>query len=195
LGLEPVTEADNVRPATDGGGEQSASRTDPDALWHRFHKRLVILGMRRFGSRADAEDIAQEVLQRVTQALQEDRLREADALPGFVFQTAKHVCQQWFRKRGREHRALEGYGQDSGDVASETHPLTDLIDEERRSVVRRALQALGADDRHLIEQLYAYDTDPQELAQQLRITSGALRVRKHRALRQLSASLDEDVTD
>ena len=81
---------------------------DPDALWHRFHRRLVIVGMRRLGSRADAEDAAQETLQRVTRALNEKRLREVEALPGFVLQTAVHVCQQWLRKRGREHRALDG---------------------------------------------------------------------------------------
>jgi RNA polymerase sigma-70 factor (ECF subfamily) len=189
-----VTEVEDLRSDRDSG-DRSASRTDAAVLWDRFHTRLVILGMRRFGSRADAEDIAQEVLQRVAQALQENRLREPDALPGFVFQTAKHVCLQWLRKRGREQRALEGFGQDSGEATSAAQPLTDLIDEERRSVVRRALQALAADDRHLIEQLYAHDTDPRELAEQLRITPGALRVRKHRALKLLSASLGEDVTD
>jgi RNA polymerase sigma factor (sigma-70 family) len=189
----PVTEADERIPPADGGGEQ-AQQSDPDALWIRFHRRLVILGMRRLGSRADAEDIAQEALQRVTKALGENRLRDADALPGFVFQTARHVCLQMLRKRGREHRALEGIGRESEDTSS-AQPLTDLIDEERRVVVRQALKTLEPDDRQLLEQLYVLDVDPQELAQRLEITPGALRVRKHRILKRLSAALSDDVTD
>jgi RNA polymerase sigma-70 factor, ECF subfamily len=190
-----VTEADKLRPPLDGSSERLPDRRDPHALWNRFHRRLVIFGMRRLGSRSDAEDVAQEALQRVTQALGENRLREVDALPGFIFQTALHVCQQWLRKRGREDRALEGYGQSAADAYSPA-PLTDLIDEERRGVVRQALQSLPAEDRDLLEQLYALDTDPQELAQRLGITPGALRVRKHRILKRLSVALGgRDVTD
>ncbi len=74
------------------------------------------------------------------------------------------------------------------------HALTDLIDEERRRVVRLALQSLGLDDRELLEQIYARDADPEQLAAHLGISSGALRVRKHRALQRLSAALGEEVT-
>jgi RNA polymerase sigma-70 factor (ECF subfamily) len=193
-GTLPVTEADELRPPADGGDER-VQQSDAGALWHRFHRRLVILGMRRLGSRADAEDIAQEALQRVTKALGENRLRNADALPGFVFQTARHICQQILRKRGREHRALEGIGNDAEEPSSTAQPLTDLIDEERRVVVRQALRSLASEDRQLVEQLYVLDVDPQELAQRLGITPGALRVRKHRILKRLSAALSNDVTD
>lgn len=194
-----MTEPVNLdRPACGGerlSGSGEAGVGDPGVLWERFHRRLVILGMRRLGNRADAEDAAQETLHRVTKALGENRLRDIDALPGFVFQTARHVCQQWWRKQGRERRALEDYGRDPGDPCSAAQPLTDLIDEERRRAVRQAMQSLAAEDRQLLEQFYVLDTDPQELAQRLRITPGALRVRKHRVLKRLSAALGEDVTN
>jgi RNA polymerase sigma-70 factor (ECF subfamily) len=189
-----VTEEDYVRQPSDSEGDRAGEDLDRGALWSRFHARLLILGMRRLGSRADAEDMAQDALQRVTKALDEDRVRDPNALPAFVYQTAIHVCQQSLRKRYRERRALEGFARslDEGGVA---HALTDLIDEERRRVVRLALQALGRDDRELLEQLYARDADPDELAARLGISAGALRVRKHRALQRLSAALGEKVTE
>jgi RNA polymerase sigma-70 factor (ECF subfamily) len=187
-----VTEGDYVRQPYDseGGGSEAV---DSDALWRRFHARLLIMGMRRLGVRADAEDMAQDALQRVAKALRENRIREPGALPAFVYQTALHVCQQSLRKRYRERRALEGYARSSPDDGV-AHALTDLIDEERRRVVRLALQSLGLDDRQLLEQLYTRDTDPVELAGQLGISAGALRVRKYRALQRLSAALGEEVT-
>jgi RNA polymerase sigma-70 factor (ECF subfamily) len=191
-----VTEEDSVRQPSDGGceGERTVEDLERGALWSRFHARLLILGMRRLGSRADAEDMAQDALQRVTKALDENRLREPGALPAFVYQTALHVCQQSLRKRYRERRALEGYAR-SVDDNGVGHALTDLIDEERRRVVRLALQSLGRDDRELLEQLYARDAEPDELAERLGISPGALRVRKHRALQRLSAALGEKVTE
>jgi RNA polymerase sigma-70 factor (ECF subfamily) len=189
-----VTEGDYVRQASDTNGNGGTEAAEPDALWRRFHMRLLMLGMRRLGNRADAEDMAQDALQRVAKALLEKRLREPAALPAFVYQTALHVCQQSLRKRYRERRALEGYARSSLDENGIAHALTDLIDEERRHVVRVALQSLGLDDRELLEQLYARDADPVELAGQLGISAGALRVRKHRALQRLSAALGEEVT-
>ena len=189
-----MTEGDYViqpsRTESDGGSEA----VEPDALWRRFHMRLLMLGIRRLGHRADAEDMAQDTLQRVAKALHENRLREPGALPAFVYQTALHVCQQSLRKRYRERRALEGYARSSTDEDGVAHALTDLIDEERRRVVRAALQSLGLDDRELLEQLYTRDADPEQVAGQLGISSGALRVRKHRALQRLSAALGEEVT-
>lgn len=189
-----VTEGDYVRQPSDSQGDRGSEGVDPDALWRQFHARLLILGVRRLGNRADAEDMAQDALQRVAKALHENRLRELGALPGFVYQTALHVCQQSLRKRYRERRALEGYARSSVQEHGVAHALTDLIDEERRRVVRLALQSLGLDDRELLEQIYARDADPEQLAAHLGISSGALRVRKHRALQRLSAALGEEVT-
>jgi RNA polymerase sigma-70 factor (ECF subfamily) len=190
-----VTESDEISRGDSGAPPIGPVEADPEALWHRFHRRLVIVGMRRLGSRADAEDAAQETLQRVTQALKEKRLREVEALPGFVLQTAVHVCQQWLRKRGREHRALDGYAQEPDTTEDISHPLTGLIDDERRTVVRSALKSLPAEERHLLEQIYVQDTDPLHLAERLGITPGALRVRKHRILKRLSELLHDTVMD
>jgi RNA polymerase sigma factor (sigma-70 family) len=188
------TVGDYVRQPSDSEGDGGPEAVGLDALWRRFHARLLILGMRRLGHRADAEDMAQDALQRVATALSENRLREQGALPAFVYQTAVHVCQQSLRKRYRERRALEGYARSSIGEDGVAHALNDLIDDERRRVVRAALQSLALDDRELLEQLYTRDTDPEQLAGQLGISSGALRVRKHRALQRLSAALGEEVT-
>jgi RNA polymerase sigma-70 factor (ECF subfamily) len=188
-----VSETDHVRASLEGHGE-SGSNINSGTLFGRFHARLLIFGMRRLGNRADAEDMAQDALQRVAKALDENRLREPGALPGFVFQTARHVCQQWLRKRGRERRALASFGSGASEI-DDSAPLTDLIDVERRRAVRLALQSLGAEDRQLLEQLYAHDADPEQVARGLGITAGALRVRRHRALKRLSEMLGEDVTE
>jgi len=165
-----VTESDEIMRGMSGAPSPiGPSEAGADALWQRFHRRLVIVGIRRLGSRADAEDAAQETLQRVTRALNENRLREPDA--------------------------LDSYGQEPDTTEHTSHPLTGLIDDERRRVVRGVLKTLPAEERQLLEQLYVQDADPLQLAERLGITPGALRVRKHRILKRLSDLLREAVMD
>ncbi|MBK5186847.1 MAG: hypothetical protein JJD97_01310, partial [Gemmatimonadaceae bacterium] len=105
--------------------------------------RLRFFAARRLGNVTAAEDVAQETLRRVLIAMREHRIADLAALPGFVFETARHICQHLQRTAGREERAMERLrldGPDShrGDV------LAALVSEERRATVQRALASLDA---------------------------------------------------
>lgn len=157
-------------------------------LAQQFWERLRVFGARRLGDAALAEDLAQEVLRRVTEALRAGRVENLDALPAFVFQTATHLCLHHYRSRGREERALARLaGMDPGTPGP--GPLDALVSEEARRVVRTALEELNPDDRDLLRRIYFDDEPSPETARRLQVTPGALRVRKHRALERLAELL------
>lgn len=163
-----------------------------DGLAARFRERLRFFAARRVDSADLAEDVAQETLRRVTDALRAGRVREPDALPGFVFQTAQHVCQQHHRSAEREARSLVRLADADADSASERpDQLSGIIAEERCRLVHRALVRLRDEDRDLLRQLYFVDLSPEALAARLGVTAGALRVRKHRALQRLGERIAE----
>jgi RNA polymerase sigma-70 factor (ECF subfamily) len=148
-----------------------------------------LFAARRLRDAAAAEDVAQEVLRRVVEAIRADRLRQPAALAGFVFQTAHHVVLQRLRGAGREARALKRLHFGAGSASAAPDALTLLITEERRLAVRSALARLAADDRQLLTWLYQEQREPEAIARQLAVTPGALRVRKHRALKRLAELL------
>lgn len=157
-------------------------------LSQQFRERLLAFGARRLGDAALAEDLAQEVLRRVTEALRSGRVNDADALPGFVFQTATNLCLHHYRSRGREARALSRLaGMESG--TTQTGPLDILMNEETRREVRSALAELKPEERDLLRRIYFDEEPSEETARRLRVTPGALRVRKFRALERLAALL------
>lgn len=160
-------------------------------LAERYWDRLRLFALRRLGDPADAEDVAQETLRRVLQALEEERLRNPTALPAFVFQTARNICLQRGRKSQRESRALARLRRRASTVSPEKDPLTALVSIERQQKVRRALDQLDEPDRDLLKRLFYDGLDTSEVARQLAITPGAVRVRKHRALQRVSALLEE----
>ena len=166
--------------------DSSASSSIAD----RYRGRLVVFALRRLGDRSQADDAAQETLRRVIEALNKKQIRDMEALPGFVFRTAQHVCQQWLRKRGREAKALERF------ASTQPLPLEGMVDQlvtdERRQTVRLAFNRLGSDDRNLLQFFYGMGLSAEEVATRLDASIGTARVRKHRALRKLAALLDGD---
>jgi RNA polymerase sigma-70 factor (ECF subfamily) len=156
----------------------------------RFWKRLCIFAARRLRDRSAAEDVAQETLRRVLEALREEKIEKLEALPAFVFQTARNICLHYGRSARRETSALlrfrGGLSASSGD---EEDPLVALVDEVRRNQVRQALDSLGQEDRDLLRMLYVDGLKSSEIARRLGVDAGTLRVRKHRALKRLSELL------
>lgn len=158
-------------------------------LSSRFWDRVRVFAARRLRDAALAEDVAQETLRRVVEAVRAGRVENPEAIAGFVFQTAKHICMHAHRSAGREARAMQRL--DDPDESAERRPtaLDHLITEERRVEVRSALEALSPEDRDLLRSVYYEQLDSAALAMRLGLTAGALRVRKHRALQRLAEVL------
>lgn len=162
---------------------------DARVLEARFLARLRWFATRWLGDAHAAEDAAQEALRRVLQALAEGRVKQPEALPAFVYQTARHVCSHGRRSMGRERRMLAGYGSERSLDDPAPDPLHALVSEARISKVRQALAAMDQEDRDLLSALFIQERDPEQLAAELNLSSGALRTRKHRALKRLSQRL------
>jgi len=160
-------------------------------LAFRFAERLRLFALRRLRDASAAEDVAQETLRRVTDALYARRIEHPEAIPAFVFQTARHVCLEHQRAAGRESRALLRLGAGASEASLAPDALAQIIREERRVAVRQALAGLDESDRHLLRLAYYEQLDAPDIARRLGTTPGALRVRKHRALRRLAALLHE----
>jgi RNA polymerase sigma-70 factor (ECF subfamily) len=177
-------------PQRDAFGDADV-RAPEDDLASRYWERVRLFALRRVRDAAAAEDIAQEVIRRVTEALRAGRIEEPAAMPGYVFRTALYVCLHHGRSAGREARALDRFAMGGSGPHSGEDALTTLISAERRATVRLALERLAPADRELLWLLYFQQVEPVEIARRLSVTADALRVRKHRVLRRLAEALGE----
>jgi RNA polymerase sigma-70 factor (ECF subfamily) len=158
----------------------------------RFTSRLRLFAARRLGDAIAAEDVAQEALRRVVEAIRANRIENQDALPGFVFQTARNICLHHVRSTAREKSAFARLERESTDATGAADALTSLISAERAQTVKRAIERMDRDDQHLLAMIYYDELGTDEVASRLGITVAAVRVRKHRVLRRLAAELGED---
>jgi RNA polymerase sigma-70 factor (ECF subfamily) len=187
-----VLDGGPTSPVEEGFRTESASaplEASEDDLALRFTQRLRFYAAKRLGDLAAAEDVAQETLRIVVEAVRANRIRNQDALPGFVFQTARNICFHWIRSTSREKSAFARLERQPHDETAAADALTTLISAERARVVRAALKGLDADDQRLLSMFYYEDLNADEISAVIGITTAAVRVRKHRALRLLAAEL------
>lgn len=167
----------------------------PEAeLIDRFWARVCVFAARRLRDPSAAQDVAQETMRRVVEAMRDGRVENPAALPGFVFQTARHICLHAFRSDAREERALARFGREGDTPDDASGALGGLISAEDRLAVRAALGRLAAADRALLTMLYFDGLPTDAAADSLGVTPGALRVRKHRALAHLAELLGREVS-
>lgn len=155
-----------------------------------FRVPLRLFAARRLRSWSAAEDVAQEALRVGLEALNAGRIESAEALGGFLFRTAVHLCMHRGRSALRERRALERLASPAEAGAGPADdPLETLLSTEREASVREALGRLAGDERELLEMTYRDELGAEEIGRRLGATPGAVRVRRHRALRRLAALL------
>lgn len=161
-------------------------------LIDQFWGRVCVLAARRLRDPSASQDVAQETMRRVIEAMRAGRIQTPAALPAFVFQTARHICLHSFRSHDREERALARLGADAPEDAPDA--LVQLISAEDRVAVRAALSQMAEPERVLLTMLYFDGLVTASVAASLHVTPGALRVRKHRALAHLAQLLGRTVS-
>lgn len=162
-----------------------ANSTDADA-WAEFGDRLQQIAEISARSmdleRADAEDIAQDLLLRFHNPEQLERLRKAGSPRGYLFAAARNAGRTLYRRRAQCYVS---------DVTSEWAP--DRSNEsveilEQQVELRELLETLPKVDRELLRLRFWEGLSIAELAERRRVSYSAIAVRLHRLVRRLRDS-------
>jgi len=158
------------------------------ALYCRFARRIELYGMRHLGNQVAAEDLVQQVMLSVLTAIRDGRLDNPARLASFVLGTCRNVTWDTRRAENRQ-RAIE----------RESLALADAIDppDITDSDVRRLMGCMGRlpeREALIVRMTYLEDREIDEIAQRLAVTSGNVRVIRHRALGKLANCLHGEVS-
>jgi RNA polymerase sigma-70 factor (ECF subfamily) len=157
-----------------------------DHLAARFRPGLVV--MLRFRTRDPevAQELANDTLMAVIEALRAGKLREPDHLAAFVHGTARNLMNNHFRRQSATPKleALEAH-------AARLPAADDRDQQERRGLVRRAIDELEGLDRRVLALTLIEDLKPGEIAARVGLSAEAVRMRKSRALRRVTERVGE----
>jgi RNA polymerase sigma-70 factor (ECF subfamily) len=130
-------------------------------------------------NRLDAEDLTEEVFLRTWQSLPNYRMRGVP-FTGFLFRVARNALYDHYR-RTRNRNADPGLDQELVDDLQPDPALSVPLHLERREL-RQTLVKLREDYRTVLVLRFLVGLSPDETAQAMNRSPGAIRVLQHRAL-------------
>jgi RNA polymerase sigma-70 factor (ECF subfamily) len=173
-------DSDYVRRLTEGDPETERHFT------HFFGDLLRIKLRARLRSREAIEDVRQETFVRVFDTLRrKGGVEHPERLGAFVNAVANNVMLELFRAEGRTTAMPE---EGFEPVAAGVDIDSTLMDEERKTHVRRLLNQLPAKDRDLLRLVFLEERNKDDVCRQLNVDRDYLRVLLHRATTRLRES-------
>ena len=156
--------------------------------FNEYFGELIFIKLRaRQYSRHTIDDIRQETFLRVFQTLRKDGLRHPERIGAFVNAVCNNVTLE-FGRAGSRITFLD-QAPDAPDSAIDTERR--LIDQERRSHVRKMLAKLPARNQKLLTAVFLEERPADEVCDEMGIDRGYLRVLLFRARTQLRAAVNK----
>jgi RNA polymerase sigma-70 factor (ECF subfamily) len=170
---------------------KDAVNGNPDAygeLYERYSTLIFRFLYAHSGNRLDAEDLTEDVFLRVWRSLPAYRERGIP-FKAYLFRVARHALIDHYRKAGHQQRTVSTedvllYDQEPG-------PAEVVSSNLEQARIGEALTRMQNDDyRVVLIMRFLLDFSPDEAAQAMGRSIGALRVLQHRALQALRSLMD-----
>lgn len=152
-------------------------------MCRRMGPRIRLYGLRHLRSPSAADDLVQQVLLKILEALRAARLREPDKLAQFVLGTCRMTVLDLRRTARRQEELLKEFG---GMLVPEQQAMPHL-DGDR---LTHCVQALKERERSVIVFTFYDEQTSATTASSLGLSEANVRVIRHRAIRQLRACME-----
>lgn len=164
------------RIAAAGARLDSAAETE---LYRRLAPRARLYGLRHLRDRHAAHDLMQQVLMMTLERLRQGKLRDPERIASFVLGTCRMVVLEIRRGTWRRETLLETWG-DTAEAVEAPEPLA--LDAHKLAA---CLEALAERERTVVVLTFFADKPGDEVAKELGLSAGNVRVIRHRALARL----------
>ncbi len=162
-----------------------------ELLVYRYHRPIYAYLYRLTNSRQLAEDFVQETFTRAFSALQAGK-QPARFRP-WIYRIAGNLCRDWWRSSTYRYEvATQQEGLEEVTASEEQDIVASILDKQQeREAVLSALNALPADERHIVILRFYQELKLDEIAELLEQPPGTVRSKLYRAFRRLAKTLQE----
>jgi RNA polymerase sigma-70 factor (ECF subfamily) len=159
-------------------GERVDSAAEAE-LYRRLAPRVRLYGLRHLRDPHAAQDLVQQVLLMTLERLRLGKLREPEMVASFVLGMCRMIVLEMRRGTWRREQLLEAYG--DIEEAAAVHDDWSLD----RDKLAACLDALAERERSVVVLSFFADQPGDEVAKSLGLSTGNVRVIRHRALARL----------
>ena len=153
-------------------------------LYRRLAPRVRLYGLKHLRDPHAAADLVQQVLLITLQRLRAGELREPEQVVSFVLGTSRMTILELRRGSARRERLLGRVHEDPAAIDSDTNS------EHERERLIGCLQRLSERERSVLMHTFYDDKAAEEVANDMGLQPGNVRVIRHRALQRLRECLE-----
>lgn len=146
-------------------------------------RRVWLYGVRHLRDEDAANDLAQQVMITTLENLRAGRVREPERLASFALGTSRNLVRDLKKSERRRRDLLDRYGPPD-DVSVEPSPPLEV---ER---LDECMERLPQRDRAVVALTFYAERSSGEIAAELTLSEGNVRVVRHRALARLRDCLE-----
>ncbi len=162
------------------------AREAESALFQRYAERVRLYGRKHLKSDATADDLVQQVMLRVLEAVRAGRVADPGKLGSFIFGTCRNVSWDLQRAEQRQRRLARETDLLSIDSAMPEHSERDVVQ------LILCLAELPERESRVLRMSFMEDRPAEDIAQRLGLSSGNVRVIRCRALAKLAMRMDPE---
>lgn len=166
-------------------------RAAEEALYRLLAPRARLYALKHLRDVHAAADLAQDAMLLMLDRLHRGEIRDPGHIASFVLGTCRQLVID--RRRGiqRRERILEAFAHEFESVAMESELPTGADLQQ----LERCLENLPERERTVIVTTFFKDSDANDVAQALGLSSANVRVIRHRAVQRLRSCVDGSTTD
>lgn len=175
---------------TNADASSQGPAIDWPAMLARHDRWLRMVVLARVGEPQAVDEVMQEVS--LAALRQSAPLQDASKVAPWLYRLAVVQALLYRRKRGRMRKLTDRYGErvrPSATDSRESDPLSWLLADERRQMVRKALAGLPPRDAEILLLKYTEGWSYLQIADSLGISHSAVEARLHRARQKLRNEL------
>ena len=161
-----------------GSASPGAAREEEAELYRRFAPRVRLYGLRHLRDVAAAQDLVQEVFIVLIERLRSGGVRNVEAIGSFILGTSRTIAVDLRRTHHRRERLTETFADRTISV-TQREPMLD------QARVEDCLNSLPPRDRMLLVLTFYAEKKAVDIASDLQMAAGTVRVARHRALMRL----------
>ncbi len=175
--MDQVDEAELARRVA-AAGERGDAQAEAE-LYRRLARRVRLYGLRHLRDPHAAADLVQTVLLTTLERLRAGEVRQAEKIASFVLGMCRMTVLEIRRGSRRREALLAAYGDTEEAYEAPEPPALD------RARLAGCLEALAERERSVVLLSFSADKAADEVAAELGLTPGNVRVIRHRALGRL----------
>ena len=173
-----ATATDAVLASSIASATPGAAREEEAELYRRFAPRVRLYGLKHIRDEAAAQDLVQQVFVITIERLRRGEVRNVEAIGSFILGTSRTIAMDLRRTHERHDRLTDTFADRTTSKAPEEQTLD-------RARLARCLNALPPRDRMLLVLTFYVEKKAVDIASDLQMAPGAVRVARHRALMRL----------